>query len=195
MSASVPPQHAASASPDDGGLDVGKGRLVLGGGSSSQIVDAVVAYLQAQPAMLTITVLAVLVVVLYHAAGTKGSSLPTVNPQPLSKKYNFANRLKLGSQTKDNIISGRKKYGPDQIFKVQSLAGELVVVPPRFINEIRNDKHLLPQDASRTSVCHAQFRWSELSCFLLLDLLTIHTALSSMPTSRGLIRFLPSTLC
>lgn len=147
MSASTPPQHAAT--PD--GLDLGKGRFVLGS-SGDSLIGTVVAFFEAQPAMLTITIL-MLAFFFYQLSGTKGSKLPIINPQPLSKKYNHANRMKLAVETKDNIITGHKKYGPDQIFKVNSVVGELIVLPPRFISEIRNDKDLLPQDATQTSVC------------------------------------------
>lgn len=105
--------------------------------------------------MLTITIL-VLVFVIYHqAAGKKRSDTPVLNPQPLSRKFSHANRLKLAAETKDNLIAGRKKYGPDQVFKVNGMVGELIVLPPRFINEIRNEQDLLPQDADRTSVCRS----------------------------------------
>lgn len=145
MSASAPPQHA----PTPDGLDVGHGQLVLGG--SGSLIDAIFTFSKAQPAATTITLL-MFVLVIYYATGSKSSKLPVFNPQPLGKKYKHENRMKLAAETKDNLIAGRRKYGPDQIFTLNGPVGELVVVPPRFINEIRNDKDLLPQDANRTSV-------------------------------------------
>lgn len=165
MSASVPPQYA----PTPDALNFGNGLFVLG--STGSFMDAVVTFSKAQPVTVTITVF-MLFLVLYQATGKKSSHLPVFNPQPLSKKYNPANRLKLGAETKDNLIAGRKKYGPDQMFTVNGLAGELIVVPARFINEIRNDKDLSPQDAKRTAV-----RWSALSQRLLCFCVTNETCI------------------
>lgn len=146
MSASVPPQHA----PTPDGLDVGNGQYVLG--NSGSLIDAIVTFSKAQPATTTISVLMFLLVI-YFATGSKSSNLPVFNPQSLVQRYTPGNGLRLAAETKDNLLAGRKKYGPDQIFVLNALAGEVVALPPHFINEIRNDKSLGTQDAAVTTVC------------------------------------------
>lgn len=102
-----------------------------------------------QPLAYIITILMFFIVI--YAAGSKHSDIPTINPQSFLSQFSSEHRAKLGLETKDHIINGLKKYG-GQVFRVNTSVGDVVVLPPQFINEVRNEKDLGPQDAVRTSV-------------------------------------------
>lgn len=140
---------SSALSYDQYGSNITQESVAVEGNDS--LMETLVAFSKAQPATVTITLLT-LAFLMYQFLGAKGNDLPIINPQPLSHKLNPTKRMQLAAETKDNIIAARKKYGPDQIFRVNSLAGELIVLPPRFINEIRNDQDLLPQDPEKTAV-------------------------------------------
>lgn len=103
----------------------------------------------AQPLAYIITILMFFVVM--YAASSKQSDIPIINPQPFLSQFSTENRNKLSLETKDHIVNGLKKYG-GQVFRVNTSAGDVVVLPPQFINEVRNEKDLGPQDAAQTSV-------------------------------------------
>lgn len=102
-----------------------------------------------QPLAYIITILMFFIVI--YAASNKQSDIPTMNPQSFLSQFSSEQRAKLGSETKDHIINGLKKYG-GQVFRVNTYVGDVVVLPPQFINEVRNEKDLSHQDAVQTSV-------------------------------------------
>lgn len=153
MSASVEhPPHAPT--PDV--ADFANGQVVLrSGGGGGSLLEAIIVFSRTQPATTTISILMLLLLIYYAllgGSGKPGSNLPVINPQPLRKRYQAQNRMRLAVETKENLIAGRKKFGPDQVFVVNGLAGSLVALPPRFINEIRNDKDFDVQDTDSTVV-------------------------------------------
>ncbi|KAK1977660.1 cytochrome P450 [Colletotrichum cereale] len=80
-------------------------------------------------------------VVLVYAVGDGGSKLPEVNPM---KRFEFTNRRRNGEffrQSKELMLKGKAAFGGNP-FRMHTEWGEVVVLPPAFIQELRNDPRL-----------------------------------------------------
>ncbi|EFQ34658.1 cytochrome P450 [Colletotrichum graminicola M1.001] len=86
-------------------------------------------------------VTAFLFVILVYAVGDRAPKLPEVNPL---KAFEFTNRRRNGEfvhQSKEIALKGKAVFG-DNPFRMHTEWGEVVVLPPAFMQELRNDPGL-----------------------------------------------------
>ncbi|KAK1580740.1 cytochrome P450 [Colletotrichum navitas] len=86
-------------------------------------------------------VTAFLFVILVYAVGDRAPKLPEVNPL---KAFEFTNRRRNGEfvhQSKELMLKGKAVFG-DSPFRMHTEWGEVVVLPPPLMQELRSDPRL-----------------------------------------------------
>nr|ASF83124.1 cytochrome P450 [Colletotrichum lini] len=84
---------------------------------------------------------AFLFIALVYAVGDHGSKLPEVNPL---RAFEFTNRRRMNEfvqHSKDIMLKGKATFA-GSFYKMYSDWGEVVVLPPQFIHELRNEPAL-----------------------------------------------------
>ncbi|KAK2054949.1 hypothetical protein LY76DRAFT_648738 [Colletotrichum caudatum] len=79
--------------------------------------------------------------VLVYAVGDRGPRIPEINPL---RPFEFTDRRRNGGfvlQSKDLMLKGKAAFG-DSPFGMHTESGEVVVLPPAFIQELRSDPRL-----------------------------------------------------
>ncbi|KAL2879107.1 hypothetical protein SGCOL_005527 [Colletotrichum sp. CLE4] len=83
----------------------------------------------------------VLFIVLAYALGDHGAKLPEINPL---KPFEFSNSrriLEFYQTSKELMLKGRAKFGENP-FRLMTEWGNVLVLPPTFIQELRSDPNL-----------------------------------------------------
>lgn len=78
---------------------------------------------------------------LFYSFGPKPSSIPHLNPK---KPLEFSNlrAKKLFAFHSREILGEWFKSAPEKVVRVIADVGEVLILPPRFANEIKNDERL-----------------------------------------------------
>ncbi|OLN97796.1 Dihydromonacolin L monooxygenase LovA 3 [Colletotrichum chlorophyti] len=80
-------------------------------------------------------------ILLAYSLVDHGTKLPELNPP---KPFEFTNRRRMGEfvqQSKDLMLRGKATFGKN-LYKLQTEWGNVVVLPPEFIHELRNEPQL-----------------------------------------------------
>lgn len=114
-----------------GKLDLGSGSLVI-----PDLMERPVAY---------IVTAFMFLLVIYSATRQQKAKIPELNP-PKSRLrfpgYVGAEQAQdFERNSKDLMVAGRTKF-PNQPYRLYNYLGDAVIIPPNFINEIRNESSL-----------------------------------------------------
>lgn len=107
---------------------------------------------------LAYVVVAFLFLLAFYSTGQKKADVPELNPPksrlklpgivPAEQTQNFIRH------SQELFKAGRAKF-PDQPYRLYSYLGDSIIIPPKFINDIRNEQALDFQISAQYASCYS----------------------------------------